>query len=147
MLQEQFPGFRFSDQDVIYHYCGVRPLPAMRADNPGDISRDHVIHLDYAGTTPVLSLVGGKWTTFRGLAEETADKVLALLHRQRHSSSRMRAIGGGTDYPTRRTRETYLRQFAKNMIFLSKELRSCLSATAQLQKPLLPIAQAHPTGR
>ncbi|WP_336945348.1 glycerol-3-phosphate dehydrogenase/oxidase [Asaia sp. HN010] len=113
MLQELFPGFRFSDADVVYRYCGVRPLPATRADDPGEISRDHIIHTDYAGTTPILSLVGGKWTTFRGLAEETADKALALLHRKRVASSRQRAIGGGTGYPEQNARDDYLLRLAR----------------------------------
>ncbi|NVN02061.1 MULTISPECIES: glycerol-3-phosphate dehydrogenase/oxidase [Asaia] len=113
MLQELFPGFRFSDSDVVYRYCGVRPLPATRTDDPGEISRDHIIHTDYAGTTPVLSLVGGKWTTFRGLAEETADKVLGLLHRKRTRSSRERAIGGGVGYPGQKSRNAYIRHLAE----------------------------------
>jgi len=114
MLQELFPGFRFSDSDVVYRYCGVRPLPASRADDPGEISRDHIIHTDYAGTTPVLSLVGGKWTTFRGLAEESADKVLGLLHRKRVASSRERAIGGGAGYPGQKARNAYVQHLARS---------------------------------
>lgn len=48
---------------------------------------------------PVLSLVGGKWTTIRALAEEVADLVLARMARPRLSSTRDLAIGGGRDYP------------------------------------------------
>lgn len=113
MLGELFPGLEIADRHVIYRYCGVRPLPASTTDDPGAISRDHVIHTDYAGTTPVLSLVGGKWTTFRGLAEEVADKTLALLHRKRVASSRNRAIGGGAGYPGARGRAAYLHDLAK----------------------------------
>jgi len=112
MLAHLFPGFSFSAGQVLYRYCGVRPLPASNTDDPGAISRDHIIHTDYTGTTPVLSLVGGKWTTFRGLAEEVADKSLALLHRKRRVSSRERALGGGRDYPSASMRPSWLRSLA-----------------------------------
>jgi len=112
MLSELFPGFTIGESNVIYRYCGVRPLPASNADDPGAISRDHIIHTDYAGITPVLSLVGGKWTTFRGLAEEVADKTLCILHKKRVCSSRQRPIGGGTNYPSSRKKTAYLRQLA-----------------------------------
>ena len=121
MLSELFPGFAITDRHVLYRYCGVRPLPASNADDPGAISRDHIVHTDYAGTTPVLSLVGGKWTTFRGLAEEVADKTLAMLHRKRIASSRTRPIGGGARYPGTRGRKAYLETIArKNAIDMAR---------------------------
>ena len=49
---------------------------------------------------PILSLVGGKWTTFRGFAQEVADTLLARLGRPRHISTRHLRIGGGDDFPT-----------------------------------------------
>src|SRR5690606_40615864 len=48
----------------------------------------------------IISLVGGKWTTFRGFAEEVADTVLERFKRKRVQSTRNLAIGGGKDYPT-----------------------------------------------
>jgi len=47
----------------------------------------------------VLSLVGGKWTTFRAFAEQVTDKVLAELGRPRRVSTTDLAIGGGTAFP------------------------------------------------
>ena len=76
-------------------------MPYSSAANPGDVSRDHVVHVDRLPDTqtPVLSLVGGKWTTFRGFAESVADDVLARLRRTRSVSTRNEAIGGGRDFP------------------------------------------------
>jgi glycerol-3-phosphate dehydrogenase len=68
---------------------GVRPLAQASSttpDKPGKISRDHSVVLDPpagARALPVVSLVGGKWTTFRALAEEATDSVLGLLKRPR----------------------------------------------------------------
>jgi glycerol-3-phosphate dehydrogenase len=48
---------------------------------------------------PIISLVGGKWTTFRGFAEEVADTVLSRLQRSRSQSTRYLAVGGGKAFP------------------------------------------------
>ncbi|MEC8916579.1 MAG: glycerol-3-phosphate dehydrogenase/oxidase [Pseudomonadota bacterium] len=94
-----FPGVAIGSEQVRYRYSGVRPLPRSDAADPGQISRDHAIVEDRIHDWPVLSLVGGKWTTFRGFAEEVADDVLARLGRRREIDTRQLAIGGGRDYP------------------------------------------------
>jgi glycerol-3-phosphate dehydrogenase len=47
-----------------------------------------------------MSLVGGKWTTFRALAEQSADAVLARLGQARKCGTDDMPIGGGRDCPT-----------------------------------------------
>ena len=51
--------------------------------------------LDY----PVLSLVGGKWTSFRAFSEQVTDIVLDRLEKPRRVSTRDLPIGGGQGYP------------------------------------------------
>ncbi|GHB31746.1 glycerol-3-phosphate dehydrogenase/oxidase [Salinicola rhizosphaerae] len=94
-----FPKVEIGPERVRYRYSGVRPLPRSDADDPGQISRDHAIVENRLGELPLLSLVGGKWTTFRGFAEEVADSVLGRLGRRRELSTEQLAIGGGRDYP------------------------------------------------
>ncbi|MGM8930610.1 glycerol-3-phosphate dehydrogenase/oxidase [Salinicola halophyticus] len=94
-----FPDVPIGPEQVRYRYSGVRPLPRSDAADPGQISRDHAIVEDRIHDWPVLSLVGGKWTTFRGFAEEVADDVLARLGQRREIDTRQLAIGGGRDYP------------------------------------------------
>ncbi|GAB6968205.1 glycerol-3-phosphate dehydrogenase/oxidase [Komagataeibacter kakiaceti JCM 25156] len=113
MLGAQFPGFSFSADDVIYRYCGVRPLPASGASDPGAISRDHIVHEDRLGPTVLFSLVGGKWTTFRGLAEEVADTILPRLGGARQVSTRLLPIGGGRNFPRPARQATYLAGIAE----------------------------------
>ncbi len=100
-VSEVFPNIHLTRDDVILTYCGVRPLPRSDGRDIGDVSRDHSIGRDVLpGTeTPVLSLIGGKWTTFRAFSEQSADAVLALLSRPRELSTENLAIGGGRDYP------------------------------------------------
>jgi glycerol-3-phosphate dehydrogenase len=61
--------------DVVWTYSGVRPLLDDGAD-PSSITRDYKLELDTGGA-PVLSVWGGKLTTYRALAEE----ALAMLAR------------------------------------------------------------------
>lgn len=101
-IRSLLPSLRFDRDQVTYSYSGIRPLPASDASSPGLISRDHsapVFEPQAGRPFPIISLVGGKWTTFRGFAEEVADTVLARLQIDRRTSTQQLAIGGGRDFP------------------------------------------------
>jgi glycerol-3-phosphate dehydrogenase len=101
VVSEIFPDITLTREDVILTYCGVRPLPRANGKDIGDVSRDHSIARDVLPGTgiPVLSLIGGKWTTFRAFSEQTCDAVLALLGKARAVSTVNLAIGGGRNFP------------------------------------------------
>jgi glycerol-3-phosphate dehydrogenase len=61
--------------DVVWTYSGVRPLLDDEEGNPAAVTRDYRLELDGDGGAPLLSVWGGKITTFRKLAEE----AVALL--------------------------------------------------------------------
>ena len=101
-LSALFPGLHFDRSQIVYAYSGIRPLPASGVSVPGLVSRDHsspTIEPADARPFPIVSLVGGKWTTFRGFAEEVADNLLARLGRPRRASTAELPIGGGRGYP------------------------------------------------
>jgi glycerol-3-phosphate dehydrogenase len=96
-----FPSLKITGAQIVHAYSGLRPLPYSEGKAAGLISRDHsapVAEPEGARPYPVISLVGGKWTTFRGFAEEVADTVLARLGRGRRISTRGLPIGGGRGY-------------------------------------------------
>jgi glycerol-3-phosphate dehydrogenase len=70
-------------EDLVGAYAGLRPLvlPASAGTGPGgataDLSRTHLLQWD----GPVLTVVGGKLTTYRAMAEETVDAVVGYLGR------------------------------------------------------------------
>ncbi len=101
VVSEIFPDIKLTRDDVILTYSGVRPLPRANGKDIGDVSRDHSIGRDKLPQTdvPVLSLIGGKWTTFRAFSEQSCDAVLSLLGKQRSVSTIDMPIGGGRDYP------------------------------------------------
>jgi len=60
--------------DVVHAFAGVRPLYDDRASNVSAVTRDYVLDLDApAGDAPILSVFGGKITTYRRLAERALD--------------------------------------------------------------------------
>jgi glycerol-3-phosphate dehydrogenase len=59
----------------------VRPLVDDASSNASTITRDYRLELDTQGA-PLLSVFGGKLTTFRKLAEEVVDKLAPALHMQ-----------------------------------------------------------------
>jgi glycerol-3-phosphate dehydrogenase len=81
---------------VVQHYCGVRPLPARRADgrSPAGITRRHMLVRLAAAPLPLWSIVGGKLTTCRSLAEGAAAEILAALGLPVTASSRERPLPG-----------------------------------------------------
>lgn len=111
-LRSLLPKLEFGRDQIVYAYSGIRPLPASDASQPGLISRDHsapVAEPAEGRPFPVVSLVGGKWTTFRGFAEEVADTILSRLGRSREVSTQMLPIGGGRGFPADgKAREAWL---------------------------------------
>ncbi|MDQ0393335.1 glycerol-3-phosphate dehydrogenase/oxidase [Labrys monachus] len=97
-----FPNIRIAPEQILYTYSGVRPLPYREGGATGTISRDHSFHRRAATAEcpfPILSLIGGKWTTFRAFGEQAADQVLKDLDMARRRSTRELAIGGGREFP------------------------------------------------
>jgi glycerol-3-phosphate dehydrogenase len=66
--------------DVVWSYSGVRPLFDDAAKNASAVTRDYVLDVDHAaGQAPVISVFGGKITTFRKLAEHALDKLVPAI--------------------------------------------------------------------
>ena len=61
---------------VVWRYAGVRPLYDDGSSDPSAITRDYTLRLDAEpGEAPVLSVFGGKITTYRRLAEHALEKL------------------------------------------------------------------------
>jgi glycerol-3-phosphate dehydrogenase len=115
-LHNLLPGMKFSTDQIIYAYSGIRPLPASDVKSEGLISRDHsapVMEAMGDRSFPIISLVGGKWTTFRGFAEEVADQILKRLALVRLKSTSALSIGGGRDFP--KDKENWVKALAQKV--------------------------------
>lgn len=98
-VNEILPQLGLAMRDIAFSYSGVRPLPYVDAASTGAITRRHwIVRHDVPGL-PCYSIVGGKLTTCRSLAEESARRILTDLAHGASENSRQRPLPGGEDYP------------------------------------------------
>lgn len=73
---ERYLSKRPTRQDVLSVYTGIRPLVRSGdAKSTATLSRDHTIHIDGSG---LLTITGGKWTTYRNMAEDCVNQAAEL---------------------------------------------------------------------
>jgi glycerol-3-phosphate dehydrogenase len=144
MVGRVFPDIPVTREQIVFRFSGVRPLAYTgSAKTTGQITRDHHIREDKLGGLPVLSLVGGKWTSFRAFSEQVTDRVLAFLGQTRKADTRSLPIGAGADAPALKTSPDYtpaeILQMAKRekIVHLDDLLlrRTLLGYLGQLTRP------------
>ena len=77
-----FPSAHLSRTDIHYAYSGIRPLPHRKKGPESAITRKHIILRNRDIAENLISIIGGKLTTYRNLAEQTIDQVGKMLHRK-----------------------------------------------------------------
>lgn len=82
--------------DIVHSFSGVRPLYDDNSENPSAVTRDYVFDVD--GTPPLLSVFGGKITTYRKLAEHALQKLQPFLPHMKGDWT-ARAVLPGGDMP------------------------------------------------
>ncbi len=80
--------------DIVWSYAGVRPLYDDGENDPSAITRDYVLDLD-DDPVPLLSVYGGKLTTYRRLAEHAVDKLKPFYAQMRGAWTAGTALPGG----------------------------------------------------
>jgi glycerol-3-phosphate dehydrogenase len=86
-------------EHVVWQFSGVRPLLADHHHDAAKVTRDYRLHLD-AQQAPLLSVLGGKLTTYRRLAEEAVDQLGAALGRSEPAWTAVGpALPGGEEGP------------------------------------------------
>lgn len=103
-----FPGCGLTRDDVLYTYCGARPLPRQGLRETSAITRRHLIRHHGRSARGLTSVIGGKITTFRHLAEEVLDTLAPRLRPGARSctTDRVPLPGGDAD------RDEVLRELA-----------------------------------
>jgi len=80
--------------DVVWSYAGVRPLLDDASGDPAAVTRDYLLESN-TEAAPLLSVWGGKITTFRKLAEEAADEIARMLGESRAPWTEAASLPGG----------------------------------------------------
>ncbi|WDI78479.1 glycerol-3-phosphate dehydrogenase [Candidatus Purcelliella pentastirinorum] len=82
--------------DIVWSYSGVRPLWGNKTSSPQSVTRDYLIDIqDDNGTAPLLSIFGGKLTTYRKLAEFSLNKLSKYYINMKPSWTRNCILSGG----------------------------------------------------
>lgn len=107
---------------VAWTYSGVRPLLDDEASDPASVTRDYVLELD-THPAPLLSVFGGKITTYRKLAETAVDKLVGQMGIPTRAAGWTRtAILPGGDLPGR-SFAVFLRTLERRYPWLPDPLR------------------------
>jgi glycerol-3-phosphate dehydrogenase len=108
------PDAGLTRADIRYSYAGVRPLPASPGAEEGSVSRRHMIvdHARHGGPRGLLSVVGGKLTTYRELAEQVVDVALRIGKRPsvRSRTAEIPLPGGRTPQPWLEFKRAFMRE-------------------------------------
>ena len=96
MLINGYFNKKISKHDIIWSYAGVRPLYDDHAADPSKITREYHLELeDENGKLPVLSIFGGKITTFRTLSKHVLDELKPYFPEMKPcTSDQVKTIGG-----------------------------------------------------
>lgn len=81
--------------DVVHSFSGVRPLYDDGKENASKVSREYVLTLRHIRNAPVLSVYGGKLTTYRALAEKALQKLAPHLPGMGPAWTRTGVLPGG----------------------------------------------------
>jgi glycerol-3-phosphate dehydrogenase len=99
LVDRVFPTIKITRDQIVFRFSGVRPLEYQHAKTTGQITRDHSIKEDKVQGLPILSLVGGKWTSFRAFSEQVATKVMVSLGKTKTKSTASLPVRGGEKMP------------------------------------------------
>ncbi|WP_343620815.1 glycerol-3-phosphate dehydrogenase [Acinetobacter proteolyticus] len=88
---------QLTQADIISTFAGVRPLCDDESDNPSAITRDYTLALSQESEdqAPLLSVFGGKLTTYRKLAESAMQQLKAFFPEMKGSWTATEALPGG----------------------------------------------------
>jgi glycerol-3-phosphate dehydrogenase len=96
------PEANLTWDDILFTYSGIRPLPHEPEGEEGGITRRHIVH-GHSEKEPkiggLISIIGGKLTTYPTLSRETVDEVYKRLHHKAPKSrtAKVPLPGGATD--------------------------------------------------
>jgi glycerol-3-phosphate dehydrogenase len=83
-------------EDVVWSYAGIRPLYDDGTADPSAVTRDYTLRLDAdVGSAPVLSVFGGKITTYRKLAEHALDQLAPWFPHSKAAWTAKASLPGG----------------------------------------------------
>lgn len=121
--------------DVTGVWAGLRPLvKAASSGRTADLSRHHKVHTSPSG---LITITGGKLTTYRAMAEDTVDAVLRRLGRKGRCRTRNLPLLGGEGF-RRPAADSPEARLGERYGTLATEIAALIAETPALAEPLVP---------
>ncbi len=122
-----------TEADVVGTWAGLRPLVKAAANGrTADLSRKHSVRASASG---MVTVTGGKLTTYRRMAADTVDEVLRVLgERRAHSETRHAPLLGAVGWDQTGCRDHLVRRYGS----LAREVDALVEAEPALGAPLVP---------
>lgn len=139
LVNQMLPDVALARSDVQWHYSGVRPLPYTGEGIPASVTRRHWLRKQESDGLTIHSVIGGKLTTCRALAEEATAAILAELHVPVLRTSEDRGIPGSEDFPreaAERTRQIH--GLAERMGWPTEAVEAVWSLCGTQARAILP---------
>lgn len=134
-LQFYFPSLAITEASIQASFAGLRPLPAgQKKVAPSDIVREHAVHVSEGG---LISVLGGKYTTYRAMAEEVVNTVADRLGKSKAPCTTAKlplpgACGALSELPQKLRRagleEPLVEHLAKNYGMISLKILDIIKA-------------------
>ncbi len=109
-----------SPKDIIWSYAGVRCLQVDNEKQLSEISRDYKIEMDQDNQPPLITIIGGKLTTHRNLAEETVNLLKSHFPDMKPAWTALSPLPGG-DFPNQDF-EKFKAEFKNRYAWLPDEI-------------------------
>jgi glycerol-3-phosphate dehydrogenase len=92
----RFFTYPLSPQDMVWQYAGLRALYDDGKSDPSAVTRDYAVELQWVkGVAPIVTIYGGKLTTYRSLAEHALRKICSILPQPGYSWTESALLPGG----------------------------------------------------
>lgn len=88
---------QLASSDIKHSFSGIRPLVCNQNTSLSKITRDYSIEISNHSKAPIISIYGGKLTTYRILAKQTIDKLSSFFPALKKSQTHLNVLPGG-DY-------------------------------------------------
>ncbi len=116
----RFFARQITQGDIVWAYSGVRSLYDDGKTNLSKVTRDYKLIFDKSHGVPILSVFGGKITTYRELSEQAVDKIMPHLNVRRRAWTHKMPLPGGDFMGL--TFEQFLQNRAERYLFLPPAL-------------------------
>jgi glycerol-3-phosphate dehydrogenase len=128
-------------EEVLGSFVGLRPLIRARPGRPSDLSREFQVEV---GPTGLLTVAGGKYTTYRRMAETITDTVVHRLGLERRCRTRDLRLDGAPDGPWERFEPAAVRRLCAGGLFTKEAARHLVRRYGRRAEDVAAYAERDP---